>query len=215
MRWNFEKFLVAPDGTVAARFAPTVEPGAAELRAATEKALPPAARGSPVSVVPPGVGRTTIGDTRDGPGGGGGMFFAVQEMLAPGQVPPEHHISIQGPLDASRVVLDAAVPDDVLRDHGRLRHLPPAPAHLDAAGRRRFVLEHLLARIDGAASYVRMSPADLPPFVRALIAAARPVVFAWTDPTTGERVERVVVAVWRDGDPDGPADHTPPGPRRP
>ena len=27
IRWNFEKFLVAPDGTVAARFAPTVDPG--------------------------------------------------------------------------------------------------------------------------------------------------------------------------------------------
>ncbi|MDT0529442.1 glutathione peroxidase [Micromonospora sp. DSM 115977] len=41
VRWNFEKFLVAPDGTVAARFAPTVEPGAADLRAAIEKVLPP------------------------------------------------------------------------------------------------------------------------------------------------------------------------------
>lgn len=40
VRWNFEKFLVAPDGTVAARFAPTVEPGSAELRAAVEKVLP-------------------------------------------------------------------------------------------------------------------------------------------------------------------------------
>ncbi|MFG3420604.1 glutathione peroxidase [Micromonospora sp. NPDC048063] len=43
VRWNFEKFLVAPDGTVAARFAPTVQPDAAELRAAIEKVLPPAA----------------------------------------------------------------------------------------------------------------------------------------------------------------------------
>ncbi|MFC0504458.1 glutathione peroxidase [Micromonospora costi] len=43
IRWNFEKFLVAPDGTVAARFAPTVQPDAAELRAAVEKALPAAA----------------------------------------------------------------------------------------------------------------------------------------------------------------------------
>lgn len=40
VRWNFEKFLVAPDGTVAARFAPTVEPGSAELHAAVEKVLP-------------------------------------------------------------------------------------------------------------------------------------------------------------------------------
>ncbi|RLK12267.1 glutathione peroxidase [Micromonospora sp. M71_S20] len=42
VRWNFEKFLVAPDGTVAARFAPTVEPGSTDLRAAIEKVLPPA-----------------------------------------------------------------------------------------------------------------------------------------------------------------------------
>jgi glutathione peroxidase len=41
IRWNFEKFLVAPDGTVAARFGPTVEPESAELVAAVEKALPP------------------------------------------------------------------------------------------------------------------------------------------------------------------------------
>ncbi|MCX4388558.1 glutathione peroxidase [Micromonospora peucetia] len=43
VRWNFEKFLVAPDGTVAARFAPTVEPTSADLRAAIEKVLPPTA----------------------------------------------------------------------------------------------------------------------------------------------------------------------------
>jgi glutathione peroxidase len=40
VRWNFEKFLVAPDGTVAARFAPTVEPSADEVRTAIEKVLP-------------------------------------------------------------------------------------------------------------------------------------------------------------------------------
>ncbi|MFG1652051.1 glutathione peroxidase [Micromonospora sp. NPDC049275] len=40
VRWNFEKFLVAPDGTVAARFAPTVEPEAEDLRTAIEKTLP-------------------------------------------------------------------------------------------------------------------------------------------------------------------------------
>ncbi|MGK5676427.1 glutathione peroxidase [Micromonospora sp. URMC 106] len=43
VRWNFEKFLVAPDGTVAARFAPTVQPDSADLRAAIEKVLPAAA----------------------------------------------------------------------------------------------------------------------------------------------------------------------------
>ncbi|MER7456526.1 glutathione peroxidase [Micromonospora sp. NPDC126480] len=42
VRWNFEKFLVSPDGAVAARFAPTVEPDSPELRAAIEKVLPPA-----------------------------------------------------------------------------------------------------------------------------------------------------------------------------
>ncbi|MEU5782136.1 glutathione peroxidase [Micromonospora lupini] len=40
VRWNFEKFLVAPDGTVAARFAPTVEPDSEDLRTAIEKTLP-------------------------------------------------------------------------------------------------------------------------------------------------------------------------------
>ena len=37
--WNFEKFLIGKDGTIAARFSPKVEPGAPELRAAVEKAL--------------------------------------------------------------------------------------------------------------------------------------------------------------------------------
>ncbi len=32
--WNFEKFVIAPDGRVVARFAPTVEPGAPEVLAA-------------------------------------------------------------------------------------------------------------------------------------------------------------------------------------
>jgi glutathione peroxidase len=40
IRWNFEKFLVAPDGTVAARFHPQVQPDAPELSAAIEKVLP-------------------------------------------------------------------------------------------------------------------------------------------------------------------------------
>ncbi|MEW2354817.1 glutathione peroxidase [Spirillospora sp. NPDC029432] len=42
IRWNFEKFLVAPDGTVAARFAPQAEPESDEVVAAIEKALPAA-----------------------------------------------------------------------------------------------------------------------------------------------------------------------------
>ncbi|MET8043895.1 glutathione peroxidase [Micromonospora sp. NPDC005215] len=40
VRWNFEKFLVAPDGTVAARFAPTVTPESTDLQAAITKVLP-------------------------------------------------------------------------------------------------------------------------------------------------------------------------------
>ncbi|NDU75600.1 glutathione peroxidase [Actinomadura sp. DSM 109109] len=40
IRWNFEKFLIAPDGAVAARFAPQTEPEAGEVVAAIEKALP-------------------------------------------------------------------------------------------------------------------------------------------------------------------------------
>ena len=40
IRWNFEKFLIAPDGTVAARFSPRVEPESAEVVKAIEGVLP-------------------------------------------------------------------------------------------------------------------------------------------------------------------------------
>ena len=40
VQWNFEKFLVAPDGHVAARFRPRTEPLAAEVTAAVEAVLP-------------------------------------------------------------------------------------------------------------------------------------------------------------------------------
>ena len=40
VRWNFEKFLVAPDGTVAARFGPQVEPDSDEVTKAIEAVLP-------------------------------------------------------------------------------------------------------------------------------------------------------------------------------
>lgn len=40
VRWNFEKFLVAPDGTVAARFGPQVEPDSDEVTKAIESVLP-------------------------------------------------------------------------------------------------------------------------------------------------------------------------------
>ncbi|WP_306367153.1 glutathione peroxidase [Nocardiopsis sp. CC223A] len=40
IRWNFEKFLIAPDGTVAARFSPQAEPEGEEVVKAIEAALP-------------------------------------------------------------------------------------------------------------------------------------------------------------------------------
>ncbi|GLW32472.1 glutathione peroxidase [Actinoplanes regularis] len=40
IQWNFEKFVVAPDGAVAARFGPRVEPDDPELVATIDKLLP-------------------------------------------------------------------------------------------------------------------------------------------------------------------------------
>ncbi|RZS89805.1 glutathione peroxidase [Motilibacter rhizosphaerae] len=40
VQWNFEKFLVAPDGSVVARFRPQTEPEDPDLRKAVEAALP-------------------------------------------------------------------------------------------------------------------------------------------------------------------------------
>ena len=40
IRWNFEKFLVGPDGEVRARFGPQTRPDAPEVVAAVEAALP-------------------------------------------------------------------------------------------------------------------------------------------------------------------------------
>jgi glutathione peroxidase len=40
VQWNFEKFIIAPDGSPIARFRPTVEPESAELTAAIEATLP-------------------------------------------------------------------------------------------------------------------------------------------------------------------------------
>jgi glutathione peroxidase len=48
VQWNFEKFLLAPDGAVVARFRPGVVPDAPEVVAAVEAALPAAASGAPV-----------------------------------------------------------------------------------------------------------------------------------------------------------------------
>jgi glutathione peroxidase len=40
VQWNFEKFLIAPDGSVAARFRPRTVPDAPEVLAAIEESLP-------------------------------------------------------------------------------------------------------------------------------------------------------------------------------
>jgi glutathione peroxidase len=40
IRWNFEKFVVAPGGTVVARFSPLVEPTSEDVVAAIEDVLP-------------------------------------------------------------------------------------------------------------------------------------------------------------------------------
>lgn len=40
IQWNFEKFLLAPDGTVVNRFRPRTEPDAPEVVAAVEAVLP-------------------------------------------------------------------------------------------------------------------------------------------------------------------------------
>ena len=40
VQWNFEKFLVSPEGEVVGRFRPKVEPGAPELVDAIEEQLP-------------------------------------------------------------------------------------------------------------------------------------------------------------------------------
>jgi glutathione peroxidase len=40
IQWNFEKFLIRPDGTVAARFRPRTEPDSPEVLAAIEEILP-------------------------------------------------------------------------------------------------------------------------------------------------------------------------------
>ncbi|WP_448626455.1 glutathione peroxidase [Geodermatophilus sp. URMC 64] len=39
VQWNFEKFLVAPDGDVVARFRPRTQPDSAEVRTAIESVL--------------------------------------------------------------------------------------------------------------------------------------------------------------------------------
>jgi len=40
IQWNFEKFLISPEGEIVARFRPLVEPAAPELVSAIEQSLP-------------------------------------------------------------------------------------------------------------------------------------------------------------------------------
>jgi glutathione peroxidase len=40
VQWNFEKFLISPDGQPVARFRPTIEPESDELTMAIEAQLP-------------------------------------------------------------------------------------------------------------------------------------------------------------------------------
>jgi glutathione peroxidase len=40
IQWNFEKFLLSPDGRIVGRFRPRTEPDAVEIRAAIEAVLP-------------------------------------------------------------------------------------------------------------------------------------------------------------------------------
>jgi len=47
IQWNFEKFLVSPDGEVVARFRPGTEPEAAPVVAAIEATLPKSWSGAP------------------------------------------------------------------------------------------------------------------------------------------------------------------------
>jgi glutathione peroxidase len=58
VRWNFEKFLVDPDGAVAGRFRPLTDPLAPELVAAVESHLPaPGARAGTAPSVTPRIAR--------------------------------------------------------------------------------------------------------------------------------------------------------------
>jgi glutathione peroxidase len=47
IQWNFEKFLIAPDGTVIGRFRPRTEPEDPEVVAAIEASLPALSPGEP------------------------------------------------------------------------------------------------------------------------------------------------------------------------
>ena len=73
--WNFEKFLVARDGTVAARFRPTVDPESDEVVAAIEAALAaPATRTATAAEV-------KVGDRVLGPDGTALLVSRIDEGM--------------------------------------------------------------------------------------------------------------------------------------
>jgi glutathione peroxidase len=59
IQWNFEKFVIGPDGAVAARFGPQTDPQDEELIAVIEKLLPPSNHAT--------VNTTTLDRTKDCP----------------------------------------------------------------------------------------------------------------------------------------------------
>ena len=77
IEWNFEKFLVSREGTVAARFRPPVEPESEEVVAAIEAALgarPPATRTVPAAAV-------KVGDRVLGPDGTALLVSRIDEDM--------------------------------------------------------------------------------------------------------------------------------------
>lgn len=126
------------------------------------------------------------------------MYFAVQGMLCAATVPTARHVSVQRPLDQGRVDLDAAVPDHIEQRYGRQRRMPNLPVGLALPHKKKFVLDYLLDQAAAASHYIQMSAEDLPPFVWEWFAEGAAVVFVWRDTASGNEVQRVVVAVWRD-----------------
>jgi hypothetical protein len=126
---------------------------------------------------------------------GGLVLFAVLTGLVPAEmVPTRYHITIQDAVDAGRVDLNPTVPPEVLARHPRAEPVPPIPADLDADGRRRFVLDHLIGQIDAASSYLAIPHADLPGFVWAWLRDGQPVALCW-HPGSGTPTRRVVQPV--------------------
>ncbi|MCZ7478903.1 hypothetical protein [Micromonospora sp. WMMC273] len=125
------------------------------------------------------------------------MLFAVQAAMPAAMVPRSQWVSIDPPLKAGRVDLNAVVPREVEQRYHRSSQCPPLPEDLDQEGRRRFVYDFMLTQITATAHFIQMQAADLPAFVWEWFAEGMPVVFTWTDPASGTPVERVVVVVWK------------------